>query len=111
LGQNRKPYLQSVVRDQYHGDPLSAPAGYALIRRQSDGWIWFPRRRQSRCDPHLPFGGGALLVGINLDQAGIASKALAAHQAIREAPRNGFLKQMAQQFAFLKATMSVLGDL
>ena len=50
-----------------------------------------------------------LFVRISLDQTGICSKALPAHQTIRDAPRNSLLEQMPQEFTFSKAPVTVLG--
>ncbi len=51
-----------------------------------------------------------LFVRISLNQTGVCSKPLPAHQTICDAAGNGLLEQMPQQFAFPKAPMPVLGE-
>lgn len=51
-----------------------------------------------------------LLGGIGIDQTGICRKALATHQAIRDAPCDGLLKQMRQQFALAETSTPVLRE-
>jgi len=50
---------------------------------------------------------GVLLVRVRLDQAGIDGHALAADQAFLDAPRDGRLEQVAEQFAVTEPAVSV----
>ncbi|EPX83956.1 hypothetical protein Salmuc_01731 [Salipiger mucosus DSM 16094] len=51
-----------------------------------------------------------LLVGIGFDQARVDGHALSADQALFDAPRDGRLKQVAEQFALAETTMAVLRE-
>ena len=51
-----------------------------------------------------------LLVGIRLDQAGVHGEAIAADQALGDAPRDHRLEEMPEEVAFAEAAVPVLGE-
>jgi hypothetical protein len=65
--------------------------------------------RVNACRVPVFFRCGVLLVDIRLDQAGVDDHALTADQTFRDAAHDSRLKQMAQQLAVAKPTVTVFG--